>query len=496
MQEAKLVYINKFYLMEMYVDFSSREKDYRVLNELSGYLPDFPIIIQSNSLPWTIGNLYLVRLVLDYRGPQYNPETHKQKATALVEYLRFLGNEGLHYAEFPAQKRRRPTYRFRNFLLDRVSNNEMAISTAQSRINQVVSFYKTVVEWGLLERSIIEDELAFEQVTKTISYVNSTGFSKSLAISSTDLAISSNSAPSDPDAIMDGGRLKPLTPSQQLILLETLKSFSRGIELFFLVALHTGARLQTIGTLRIRHLKNVLRWQDGYAIIPYGGSYDLDGKKGKLGQLWIPKSFLDNLLIYANSQVAKDRRKNSFYGESDDNYLFLTRNGTPYYTSRQEMKERRDADADYRVDGEHAIEDESLKKGEAIGVLIRQEILPKIRATNPHFPSFSIHDLRATYGMNLLEACYRLIDRENFIRKEKGQPLIGYSNAIDVVQIRLNHKSRGVTERYLKYRDRSKWKAILISEFESRLIGEMSIEVGDETSASTCLIINREVTYA
>lgn len=482
--------------MEMRVDFSSNEKDYRVLKELSGYLPDFPIIIQSNSLPWTIGNLYLIRLVLDYRGPRYNPETHKQKATALVEYLRFLEKEGLHYAEFPVQKRRRPTYRFRNFLLDRVSKNEIAISTAQSRINQVISFYKTVVDWGLLDKSLIEGELAFEEVKKTISYINDSGFSKSLSISSTDLAISGNSAPSDPDAIMDGGRLKPLTPSQQLILLDTLKSFSRGIELFFLVALYTGARLQTIGTLRIRHLKNVLRWQDGYAIIPYGGSYDLDGKKGRLGQLWVPKWLLDDLLTYANSQTAIDRSKTSFYGESDNNYLFLTRNGTPYYTSRKETNERRDADADYRVDGEHSIEDESLKKGEAIGVLIRQEILPKIRFKHPHFPSFSIHDLRATYGMNLLEACYRLIDRENFIRKEKKQPLIGYSNAVDVVQTRLNHKSRSVTERYLKYRDRSKWKAKLINEFESRLVGETSIEVDDETSASTCLIINREVASA
>lgn len=482
--------------MEMRVDFSSNKKDYHVLKELSGYLPDFPIIIQCNSLPWTIGNLYLIRLVLDYRGPRYNPETHKQKATALVEYLRFLDKEGLHYAQFPVQKRRRPTYRFRNFLLDRVSKNEIAISTAQSRINQVISFYKTVVDWGLLDKSLIEGELAFEEVKKTISYINDSGFSKSLFISSTDLAISGNSAPSDPDAIMDGGRLKPLTPSQQLILLDTLKGFSRGIELFFLVALYTGARLQTIGTLRIRHLKNVLRWQDGYAIIPYGGSYDLDSKKGRLGQLWVPKWLLDDLLTYANSQTAIDRRKTSFYGESDDNYLFLTRNGTPYYTSRKETNERRDADADYRVDGEHSIEDESLKKGEAIGVLIRQEILPKIRFKHPHFPSFSIHDLRATYGMNLLEACYRLIDRENFIRKEKKQPLIGYSNAVDVVQTRLNHKSRSVTERYLKYRDRSKWKAKLINEFESRLIGETSIEVDDETSASTCLKINREVASA
>ena len=98
--------------------------------------------------------------------------------------------------------------------------------------------------------------------------------------------------------------------------------------------------------------------------------------------------------------------------------------------------------------------------------------------------------------MNLLEACYRLIDRENFIRKEKSQPLIGYSNAIDVVQTRLNHKSRAVTERYLKYRDRSKWKAKLISEFESRLIGETSIEVEDEVNASKYLIINREVANA
>ncbi|OUS73797.1 hypothetical protein B5G52_03270 [Pseudoalteromonas sp. A601] len=496
MSKSKIIYINKFYPTELHVDFSSKEKGYQVLKELSGYLPKFPIIVQSNSLPWRIGNLYLVRLVLDYKGPQYNPETHKQKAIALVEYLRFLESENLHYAQFPVQKRRRPTYRFRNYLLDLVSKNEMAISTAQSRINQVISFYKTVVEWGLLEKSLIKDGLAFEQIEKTISYINNTGFSKSLAITSTDLAISSNNAPSDPDAIMDEGRLKPLTPSQQIILLDTLKGFSRGIELFFLVALYTGARLQTIGTLRIRHLKNVLRWEDGYAIIPYGGSYDLDGKKGRLGQLWVPKSLLDDLLTYANSQAAIDRRKSSFYGESDDNYLFLTRNGTPYYTSRKETNERRDADADYRVDGEHAIEDESLKKGEAIGVLIRQEILPKIRITHPHFPSFSIHDLRATYGMNLLEACYRLIDRENFIRKEKKQPLIGYSNAVDVVQIRLNHKSRSVTERYLKYRDRSKWKAKLISEFESRLIGEMSIEVEDETSASTCLIINREVASA
>ncbi|MCL7942080.1 hypothetical protein M8009_17490 [Halomonas sp. ATCH28] len=477
---ASVELINQFYPRQL--TFSDREwkqgkriaseESYKVHEDVDGYLPNFPVIIKGDGYPWTIGNLYLTRLALDSRSNDYHHSSHKSKALHLCDYLRFLEKEDLDFAVFPESQRRRPTYRYRNDLLDRVSSGLLSRSTASARINVVVKFYRTLVAWGLLDRQLLTSEIAFKDFDRTINYINSSGFSASLSIQTTDISIKGARPTDDPYVIIDQGRLRPLIPEEQYILLNALRDHNRCLQLIFMVALATGARLQTVCTLSIRNILNVPINEEGYALINYGGLFDADGKGGDVGTLWVPERIIRELKHYIYSDVAKKRRILSFYGESDSNYLFLTRNSTPYYTSKREMRDRRNKSADRRVNSSGALEEGSPKIGDSVGVFIRQELLPSICKKHTGFHKFSFHDLRATFGMNLLEACYKQIDSINHYRKELGRPLIGYSAALDIVQVRLNHKSRKTTERYLKYRDRIHWRKELVAEFERRLIGD------------------------
>jgi integrase len=55
---------------------------------------------------------------------------------------------------------------------------------------------------------------------------------------------------------VDGGELSPLTVEEQATILKALQKSSREYQLMFYLAFFTGARLQTICTLRIKCLLN------------------------------------------------------------------------------------------------------------------------------------------------------------------------------------------------------------------------------------------------
>ncbi len=75
-----------------------------------------------------------------------------------------------------------------------------------------------------------------------------------MAIKSHDLAIHVPAKAHNSEVIVDGGELSPLTVEEQIIILKALLKSSREYQLMFYLALFTGARLQTICTLRICHL--------------------------------------------------------------------------------------------------------------------------------------------------------------------------------------------------------------------------------------------------
>ncbi len=100
-----------------------------------------------------------------------------------------------------------------------------------------------------------------------------------------------------------------------------------------------------------------------------------------------------------------------------------------------------------------------LYEGEAIRSYFKVVLLPEIRLIDPQFPSFKFHDLRASFGMNLLESQLQHLPE-------------GHSamTAVEYVQARMGHHNISTTLQYLNYKSRLQWRGKIQHEYESSLM--------------------------
>ena len=122
------------------------------------------------------------------------------------------------------------------------------------------------------------------------------------------------------------------------------------------------------------------------------------------------------------------------YYKNENNYVFLTKFGDPFYTSKKEINDR--ANRLFPVDRQF-IE----KKGHAIRKSIN-DLLKLMEKDKQPIRKFSIHDLRATFGLNLVH-----------VHQKYGVP---EREIIEEVRERMGHSSRETTYNYLNYSARNK----------------------------------------
>ena len=143
---------------------------------------------------------------------------------------------------------------------------------------------------------------------------------------------------------------------------------------------------------------------------------------------------INDLMTYIYCERAENRRNrdNSFYSDTDENYVFLTRNGNPYLTAQREIVDRQDPLAAWNINAPMMVP----KNGQSLRNEL-QRFIARLQKDEPNFGYFSFHDLRATLGMNVVRA---LRDR-------------GYqdSKIFDHVRQRLNHSDIKTTELYLNF---------------------------------------------
>ena len=276
-----------------------------------------------------------------------------------------------------------------------------------------------------------------------------------MAIKSHDLAIHVPAKAPNPETIADDGELSPLSVESQTVILKALLKSSREYQLIFYLALFTGARLQTICTLRIKNLIGRKPDSQGFIRLPVGSGTGIDTKFQKPMTLLIPNWLAQDLKIYINSEQVRLRRQKSSYGDSDENYVFLTKLGTPFYTSKAEQQELIEKIKASDSFGARL----KLYEGEAVRSYLKVVLLPEIRLIDPKFPSFKFHDLRASFGMNLLESQLQHLPE-------------GHSamTAVEYVQARMGHRNISTTLQYLNYKSRLQWRNKIQHEYESSLM--------------------------
>jgi integrase len=462
--KARRVLVRQFRLLN--VDFidpgkainSSVLPDYVFQGSSDGYYPNFPVIIQGNGEPWIAGNLYLTTKLQHESG--YESRTFRGIADHLLDYLRFLESENLDYLYFPKNDRLKVTFRYKQRLIELRDNAKISPTTARARINAIVNFYRGIIEWNIIDKNQITNS-PFDDVIKHIRITSEVGTENTHMIRSHSLAIRSSAKQKQTDYISDGGDLRPLTVPEQESVLKALLESSREYQLMFYFALFTGARVQTVGTLRIKHLAGKLD-SNGYLRLPIGSGTLIDTKRGKQMVLLVAGWLVKDLLIYSRSSEAKKRRERSFYGDIEDNYIFLSKNGIPYYTSKKEMHDRQDRDVSKYAHINDRAKEVSIQDGSALRQHIREILLQRIRTITPNFQNFTFHDLRATFGMNLLESQLQHLGTQSI------------TGAVEYVQQRLGHSNKATTMQYLNYKSRLEWKASVQSRFESKLFAHVN----------------------
>ncbi|WP_406833876.1 hypothetical protein [Pseudomonas asiatica] len=437
----------------------SVKTEYETAEGENGYYPKFPVIIQGNGEPWRIANLYLTTKLQRENG--YESRTFRGIADHLLNYLRFLEDENLDYLHLPKNNRLRVTFRYQRHLIELRDQGAISVNTASARINAIANFYRSIIDWHIIQKEEILHP-PFESLVKRINITSGFGTQNTISIKSHNLAIKAPQSIINSEHIRDGGSLRPLEFNDQVLVLKALLSSSREYQLLFYFALFTGARLQTTATLRVSHLRGNLD-SDGNLRLNAGAGTFIDTKRGAPLTLLVPGWLVNDMIIYSRSPEAIKRRNRSFYGDSDENYLFLSKSGVPYYTSKKELYDRQNPLISRSTILTDRASEVSVQDGGAIRQHIYEILIPRIREEKPDFQSFTFHDLRATFGMNLLESQL----------KHLGDKSI--TSALDYVQQRMGHRDKATTMQYLNYKSRLEWKLQIENEFEQSLFKHVNL---------------------
>lgn len=208
-----------------------------------------PIVLDQNAAPWDIANVYILSRL--EASPSPNMNTYQGVADDLSAFKKFLDDKGIDFTSFPQMKLKRPTYRYHGYLKTLMFAREIAPGTAKRRMGCVIAFYRWLMREGVVQ--VGHDPWAERDYFLT--FKNAQGFEISKTVKTTDITVK---APKNDDPfegkIGDGGKLRPLSSEEQAWLKEALVSLG-NTEMFLIhaFALLTGARIQTVCTLRVRH---------------------------------------------------------------------------------------------------------------------------------------------------------------------------------------------------------------------------------------------------
>lgn len=392
----------------------------------------FPLVLDATGLPWPEANVYLLSRLQNSPDPAMT--TFDGIADDLAAYRRFLDKEEIDWLHFPRNRLSRPTYRYSADLNRSIQAGTVAASSAKRRMSTVVGFYN----WLISEAVFTPEHSPWRASDAYIKIVGAHGFEFTKSVTTTDVAIKVPKQ-NDPYAgtIDDGGKLRPLSGVEQRWVLDALVSQGNTeMTLLHLLALATGARIQTALTFRVGHVQ---RWTDeelqkpthSELHVPVGPGTGIDTKRNKRMVLHVPVWLARALFTYVHSERAISRRALAKRGDIPQQYLFLTRYGMPFYSSREDTR---------TFDPSNKLRQPI--KGQSVRKFMGEVIIPHIRSKfNPEF-RYQFHDLRASFGMNLTDKQLALVER-------KKRSL---SQVREFVKVRMGHESASVTDRYLQFR--------------------------------------------
>ena len=260
------------------------EKKYFDKYDTNKYL-HFPVILNDDKTLWKYGNLFLLNKIKI--NSEIDSQTLKSKRLNLELFKKWVDKENIGYLSSPKRKFLGPVYQYRRYLNGLMSNNEIAPKTLQNRIGVIVEFYKYLIkEEGFeFKYSLWDDSVILINIT------DREGFQRVIKKETRDVSKIKNTRilNNEESYIKDGSNLIPLEKEVQSILVEILnKSKNIEMRLSFFLSLTTGARIQSIFTLRIKHFEKPVSENDSFINVKIGYGTLCDTKYGKQNILKIP----------------------------------------------------------------------------------------------------------------------------------------------------------------------------------------------------------------
>lgn len=338
----------------------------------------------------------------------------------LVAYLSWLEDRGLNWTHFPLRKRERCLYRYRGYLIEQRNEGEISSSTASARMSAIVRFYR----WAMVN-NWIERKPYWQDRTVSLKFTTPVGISRTFSVGSSDLSIPNRKRTSF--TLEDG--LIPLEPRTRRKLLQFLKA-NEMIELYlmFLLGFFTGARIETIRTLRLQSLETLIPDPTIERLyrLPVGPPTVVKTKFNVSGSLLVPEVVLNELKVYAKSVRRLWRQSKA--KDSEKTLLFLTSFGTKYNANTF-----------------NSLMTKLRRKLGASGYV--------------EFQDLKFHQTRATFGTQLMKSC---------LASSRGS----VEDAIDFVKNAMLHRDERTTWKYVKFIDNEKIKKQLSDEFFAFFTGQ------------------------
>lgn len=420
----------------------------------------FRFILNQDGSLWEDGNRFLLWRIKSHASiDPIAKSTIKKTAEDLEDYKRYCEHNELDY-RVAKKITRRPNWKYREYLQNRLDNGEISPKFAVHRIRIVTSFYK----WLIDIEGVAFDVPMFKVTKGIITYGNRQGVSRGKIVDVTDINQIPNASNENDGYIRDGGTLMPLLHEQQDALFDALEHLGNTeMTLAFLFSVTTGARKQTVFTLRLKHFVKSLpenytqqgidAWFAGLESIDLAKEYPLrvgpgtgiDTKFNKPYNLQVKGWMIRWVQTYIVSARAQRRRDGMLSQNSDlDQYVFITQKKAPFYVARNDINK-----SIYKT----------VQNGNAVDSFVSGTLKPYLKKKGHAF-SFKFHDMRATFGMNFLEHFWPLVKEES-ISKEW---------VVDQLRKRMGHEDTTTTYGYLHHRELTKELNAAHDEREEKLM--------------------------
>lgn len=417
---------------------------------------NFPVLFHRCGLPWIEANSYLLNFVKNKHAKTRPTDKARRNASRLLDYLMFCEDQEIDWKDFSGKRPPlRPTYRYFRYLIDNGGKSPAVINQYTGIVYDFIKFVS--VNWHY------EIDMARVDTVKKVRLLLEGGRgARVIEIEKRSQTLPVSKESNAPIGFVrdDGEDLRPLTNVQLSELLAVIgdeSNWSQQERLMLLVALMTGARKQTVLTLRMKHLEgfaeNKLQNDKTYHL-HVGPGTGIDTKRDKPQTLHIPKQLANDLKVFAGSPLAVKRRellRKKFKKEysnleplsGGDMYVFLSDQGNCYYM----------AESDPRY-----LEVKSRPTGQVTETIKRK----LIKCVSKKFPvSFTYHWLRATFAFQLYQYLLPLL--------KSGH--LKYGEEISLIQRRLHHSSRETTENYLKLFQMHSDKLAVQELYEDKIFG-------------------------